>query len=100
MVILVPIDEKVSILCKYVFSIKVFQDRIQDGCQLSYKTLYYEISQGFSCLSFYFKFLIHTISTLTFRTIAQVSLPYQDVVIIIFKMAFKKAAMISCAKRI
>ena len=60
-----------------------------------------EISQGFSCFWFYFKFvLIHTISTLTFRTIAQASLPYQDAVIIIFRMAFKKAAMISCAQRI
>ena len=44
--------------------------------------------------------LIHTVSTLTFRTIAQASLSYQDAVIIIFKMAFKNAAMISCAKRI
>ena len=44
--------------------------------------------------------LIHTISTLTFRTFTQASLPYQDAVISIFKMAFKKAAMISCAKRI
>ena len=59
-----------------------------------------EISQGFSCFWFYFQVLIHTISTLTFRTMAQASLPYQDAVIIIFKMAFKKAAMISCAKRI
>ena len=59
-----------------------------------------EISQGFSCFVLYFQVLIHTISTLTFRTIAQASLPYQDAVIIIFKMAFKKAAMISCAKRI
>ena len=47
-----------------------------------------------------FSSLIHTISTLTFRTITQASLPYQGAVIIIFKMAFKKAAMISCAKRI
>ena len=59
-----------------------------------------EISQGFSCFWFYFQVLIHTISTLTFRTIAQASLPYQDAVIIIFKMAFNKAAMSSCAKRI
>ena len=59
-----------------------------------------EISQGFSCFWFYFQVLIHTVSTLTFRTIAQASLPDQDAVIIIFKMAFKKAAMISCAKRI
>ena len=58
------------------------------------------ISQGFSCFWFYFQVLIHTISTLTFRTIAQASFLYQDAVIIIFKMAFKKAAMISCAKRI
>ena len=50
--------------------------------------------------SFYFQVLIQTISTLTFRTIAPASLPYQDAVIIIFKMAFKKAAMISCAKGI
>ena len=59
-----------------------------------------EISRGFSCFWFYFQVFIHTISTLTFRTIARASLPYQDVVIIIFKMAFKKAAMISSAKRI
>ena len=59
-----------------------------------------EKSQGYSCFWFYFQVLIHTISTLTFITIAQASLPYQDAVIIIFKMAFKKAAMISCAKRI
>ena len=56
-----------------------------------------EISQGFSCFWFYFQVLIYTFSTLT---IAQASLLYQDTVIIIFKMAFKKAAMISCAKRI
>ena len=43
---------------------------------------------------------VHTISTLTFRTIGQASWPYQDTVIIIFKMAFKRAAMISCAKLI
>ena len=55
-----------------------------------------EISQGFSCFWFY----SYTISTLTFITIAQARLPYQDAVIIIFKMAFKKAAMTSCAKRI
>ena len=48
----------------------------------------------------YFQVLIHTISTLTFRTIAQASLPSQDALIIIFKMAFKKAVMISWAKRI
>ena len=59
-----------------------------------------EISQGFSRFWFYFQVLIHPISTLTFRTIAQDSLPYQDVVIIIFKMAYKRAAMISFAKRI
>ena len=59
-----------------------------------------EISRGFLCFWFYFQVLIHSISTLTFRTIAQASMPYQDAVIIIFKMAFKKAAMISCAKRI
>ena len=58
-----------------------------------------EISQGFSFFFlFYFQVLIHTISTLTFRTIAQASLPYQDAVIIILKMAFKKKAIISCAK--
>ena len=33
-----------------------------------------EISQGFSCFWFYFQVLIHTISTLTFRYIAQASL--------------------------
>ena len=59
-----------------------------------------EISQCFPCFWFYFQVLIHTISTLTFRTIAQASLPYQDTIIITFKVAFKKAAMISCAKRI
>ena len=59
-----------------------------------------EMSQGFSCFWFYFQVLIHTISTLTFRAIAQASLPDQNAVIIIFKMTFKKAAMISCAKRI
>ena len=58
-----------------------------------------EISQCFSCFWFYFQVLVYTISTLTFRTIAQASLPYQDAVIIIFKMAFKKAAMISCANQ-
>ena len=63
------------------------------------KTLYrLKISRGFSCFWFCFQVLIHTISTLTFRTIAKACLPYQDAVIIIFKMAFKKAAMISCAK--
>ena len=59
-----------------------------------------EISRGFSCFWFYFQVLIHTISTLTFRTIGQASFPYQDEMIIIFKMAFKKAALVSCAKRI
>ena len=59
-----------------------------------------EISQAFSCYWFYFQVLNHTFSTLTLRTIAYSSLPYQNAVIIIFKMAFKKAAMISCTKRI
>ena len=61
----------------------------------SLKHCIYEISQGFSCFWFYFHVLIHTISFLTFRTITHASLPNQDAVIIIFKMAFKQAAMIS-----
>ena len=84
----------------YIVS-QFFQDRIQDECQLSYKKHRIdEIYQGFSCFWFCFQSLIHTISNLTFRTITHASLPYQDALIIIFKMAFKKAAMISCAKRI
>ena len=39
-----------------------------------------------------------TIRTLTFRTITQASLPNQDAVIITFKMAFKRAAIIYCAR--
>ena len=34
----------------------------------------HKISQGFSCFWFYFQVLIHTISTLTFRYIAEASL--------------------------
>ena len=60
----------------------------------------YEISQGISCFSFYFQVWINTISTLTFRIITQASLLHQDAVIITFKMAFKKAVMISRVKRI
>ena len=59
-----------------------------------------EICQGFLCFWFYFQVLIHTVSTLTFRTTAQASLLYQNSLFIIFKMVFKKAAMISCVKRI
>ena len=55
---------------------------------------------SFSCVWFYFQVLIHTINTLTFRTITQASLPYKDAVIIIFKMTFKKAAMMFGAKQI
>ena len=75
----------------YIYIIVSFQDRIKKHC-------IDEISQGFS--KFWFNIFIHTISTLNFRTITQASLPYQDAVIIVFKMSFKKAAMISCAKRI
>ena len=92
---------KVSVLYKYVHSITVSSR--QDTKWLSaflQKHCIDEINQGFSRFWFYNQVLIHTISSLTFRIITKVSLPYQDAVIIIFKMALKSAAMISCAKRI
>ena len=92
MVISVQNDEYVSVLYKYLHLYHSFFSR-QDK-----KHCIDEISQGFS--KFWFNIFIHTISTLNFRTITRASLPYQDAVIIVFKMSFKKAAMISCAKRI
>ena len=92
MVISVQNDEQVSVLYKYLHLYHSFFSR-QDK-----KHCIDEISHGFSKV--WFKIFIHTISILNFRTITQASLPYQDAVIIVFKMSFKKAAMISCAKRI
>ena len=82
------------------FLSQVFQIGYKMAVSFLIKHCIDEISQVFLCFWSYFQVLIHTVSTLTFRTIAQASLPNQDAVIIIFKMAFKKAAIISCAKRI
>ena len=100
MVISVQNDKNVSLLCKYVNYISFSRQDTRWLSNIIEKKLYNEISQGFSCFWFYFQVLIHAISTLTFKTISQASLPYQDAVIIIFKIAFKKAAMISCIKQI
>ena len=87
-------------MCNYYILSQIFKTGYKMAVSFLIKHCIDEISQDISSFWFYFQVLIHTINTLTFRTIAQASLPHQDAVIIIFKMAFKKAAIISCAKRI